>query len=141
MVNQRLLQKVLSPRARLVLQSIAEAIFYGPGGPPATDRLQWLVEEADDFLARAGARTRFLIRLSAWLVNWFAPWAIFRFRPLRQLALEDRIAALTRLEQSPWSAPLLAIKALLSLLYYEHPEAAREVGFDGQCLTQVRVSR
>ena len=120
---------------------MAEAIFFGPGGPPPAERLQWLVAEADDFLARAGARTRLLIRLSAWLVNRFAPWAIFRFRSLRRLPLDDRVAALTRLEQSPWSAPLLAIKALLSLLYYEHPEAAREVGFDGQCLTQVRVSR
>lgn len=124
-----------------MLRSIAEAIFFGPAGPPAPERLQWLVAEADDFLAHAGARTRFLIRLSAWLVNAFAPWAIFRFRPLRRLPLEERIAALSRLERSQLSAPLLAIKALLSLLYYEHPDAAREVGFDGQCLAQVRVSR
>ena len=120
---------------------MAEAIFYGPGGPPSADRLRWLVQEADDFLARAGARTRILILLSAWLVNLFSPWAIFRFRPLRRLPLGERVRALTRLERSALSAPLLAIKALLSLLYYEHPDAAREVGFDGQCLTQVRVSR
>jgi hypothetical protein len=124
-----------------VLLAVAEAIFYGPGGPPSAERLQWLVQEADDFLARAGARTRFLILLSAWLVNRFAPWAIFRFRPLRRLPLGKRVEALTLLERSALSAPLLAIKALLSLLYYEHPDAAREVGFDGQCLSQVRVSR
>lgn len=141
MVNQRLLLQALSGRALLALRSIAEAIFFGPGGPPPAERLQWLMEEADDFLARAGGRTRFLIRLSTWIVNLCAPWAIFRFRPLRRLPLEQRIAALTRLEQSPLGAPLLAIKALLSLLYYEHPDAAREVGFDGECLTQVRMSR
>ncbi|HMJ09893.1 MAG TPA: hypothetical protein VK524_00735, partial [Polyangiaceae bacterium] len=95
----------------------------------------------DDFLARAGTRTRFLIRLSAGLVNLLAPWVIFRIGPLRRLPLPDRIRALSRLEQSGFNAPLLAIKALLSLLYYEHPEAAREVGFDGECLTQLRASR
>jgi hypothetical protein len=125
----------------LVLRSIAEATFFGAAGPPPAERLAWLIEEADDFLERAGTRTRLLIRLSLWLVSWLSPWAIFRLGPLRRLELDERVAALARLERSALSAPLLAVKALLSLLYYEHPDASREVGFDGQCLTQVRVRR
>ena len=29
---------------------------------------------------------------------------------------------------------LFAVKAILSMLYYEHPDAAREMGFDGACM-------
>jgi len=28
---------------------------------------------------------------------------------------------------------VLALKSILSLLYFEHPDAAREIGFDAAC--------
>ena len=47
---------------------------------------------------------------------------------------DARIAALTQMEKSPLvAAPLLAIKALLCTLYYEQPDAAREIGADDAC--------
>jgi hypothetical protein len=30
---------------------------------------------------------------------------------------------------------LLALKTILCILYYEHPDAAAEIGFDGECMT------
>jgi hypothetical protein len=45
----------------------------------------------------------------------------------------DRIRALLRLEHRA-GEPLIAVKATLCLLYYEHEDAAREVAFDGACL-------
>ena len=41
---------------------------------------------------------------------------------------------LERFEKSGFAPALLAVKALLSVHYYEHPDAAREVGFDGACM-------
>lgn len=38
------------------------------------------------------------------------------------------------MEKSFASPPVLAVKAILCILYYEHPDAAREVGFVGQGL-------
>ena len=52
----------------------------------------------------------------------------------------QRVHALRRLENEPAAAPLFAVKALLSLIYYEHPDAAREVGFDGECMGQSSVT-
>ena len=67
------------------------------------------------------------------LVSRLAPLFIGRVVTLGALSLPDRIRALTRLEER-FGEPLLAVKAMLCLVYYEHPDAAREVGFDGQCL-------
>ena len=67
------------------------------------------------------------------LVSLLAPFFIGRLATLGSLSVPERIRALTRLEER-FGEPLLAVKAMLCLLYYEHPDAAREVGFDGQCL-------
>jgi hypothetical protein len=125
-----------TPRTLLAARALAEAIFSTTSGPPPRDRLDWLMRELDDFLGRSGVRTRTVLRLSIFVVSWLAPLLTFRVRPLRALALPARIDALERLERSRAALPLLATKAILSVLYYEHPDAAREIGFDGACLTQ-----
>jgi len=53
---------------------------------------------------------------------------------LRALPLGDRSHALEKMESSRFALPLLAVKAMLCIIYYEHPDAAREIGFDGACL-------
>jgi hypothetical protein len=68
-----------------------------------------------------------------WLVTLLSPLLAGRLRLLPALPLELRISALGTLERR-FGEPLLAVKAMLCLLYYEHPGAARDVGFDGQCL-------
>ena len=125
-----------TPRMLRAARALAEAIFSTEAGAPPADRLDWLVRELDDFLGHAGSRARLLVRLSIFAVSWLAPLLAFRLRPLRALPLPARIAALERLERSRAAMPLLATKAILSILYYEHPDAAREVGFDGACLQQ-----
>lgn len=125
--------KPVSRRLLSRLRSIAEAVCWGPHGAPGADRLDWLVADAEDFLAHAGPRTRFVIGISLAAVCLLAPLFVGRFR-LSKLGLRERVRALAALERSRLSAPLFATKAFLSLLYYEHPEAQREVGFDGACL-------
>jgi hypothetical protein len=116
-------------RARLV----AEAVFQRTDGPPPPDRLDWLMLELEDFLARSGAQTRVVFGLSVFVVTVLAPLSIGRLRSLGSLPLRERVRALGRLEDR-LGPPVLAVKALLCILYYEHPDAAREVGFDGSCL-------
>jgi hypothetical protein len=124
---------VLPPALLARLRSIAEAIFFGPRGAPPPARLDWLVAEAADFLTRAGARSRLVIRLSVFMVWVLAPLRIGRLRPLSRLPLPERVRALDHLERSRANPPLLAVKAFLSLLYYEHPDSQLEVGFDAGC--------
>ncbi len=89
--------------------------------------------ELEDFLARAGARTRFLYGAAVLALTVLAPLVIGRLPPLGRLPVRERARALSVLEHSRFGAPVLAVKALLCVLYYEHPDAAREVGFDGEC--------
>lgn len=114
-------------------RSVAEAVFLRADGPAPADRMDWLALELEDFLARSGAQTRVVFRLSLFLVSVLAPLSIGRFRSLASLPLAERARALGRLEDR-LGPPVLAVKALLCVLYYEHPEAAHEVGFDGSCL-------
>jgi hypothetical protein len=125
---------VVGPRMLGALGAVAEALFATDTGPPPRDRIDWLTAECEDFLSRAGSRSRLLVRLAVLAVSVLAPLLVLRFRPLRRLPLGERVRALRVLEASPVAGPLFAVKALLSLIYYEHPDAAREIGFDGECL-------
>jgi hypothetical protein len=102
-------------------------VFARNGHAPPEDRLSWLDGELEDFLARAGTRSRVMLTFSLWLVAVAAPLAFRRWARLEALPVADRVAALAALERA-LPEPLLAVKALLCLIYYEHPDAAREVG-------------
>ncbi|MEZ4265752.1 MAG: hypothetical protein R3F39_05185 [Myxococcota bacterium] len=114
--------------------SVAEVIFESDEGPPPPERIRWLCAQLDDFMARAGSRSRLVFRLALFVIGWLAPWLALRPLPFRFLSHDRRILALERLELSPLAPAMFAVKALLCILYYEHPDAAREIGFDGQCL-------
>jgi hypothetical protein len=119
---------------RDAISAIAEALFSTEAGPPPAERIAWLTNDLEDFLDRAGGRSRFVFLLSVLAVSVLAPLLAGRLRSLRAMPVATRIDALDRMERSRMSLPLLAVKALLCLVYYEHPDAAREVGFDGRCL-------
>lgn len=125
-------RSLLGARALSAARAIAEAVFAAADGAPPRDRLDWLVSELEDFTARAGWRARFVLRLMIGVVSILAPLCIGRLTPARRLALPDRIRALATLERR-FGEPLLALKAVLCIIYYEHPDAAREAGFDAAC--------
>jgi len=142
----------LPPWAARATRAIAEAVFAhalrdgdgdgdGDGdveAPPA-DRVEWVCREVDDFLARVSFRTYVIVLASLVTLVVLAPLMIRRFSGLAAMTLPDRIRALERVERSALSPALLAVKALLSVHYYEHPDAAREVGFDGACMIAPRA--
>jgi len=115
------------------LVAIAEAVFSRDGRAPAAERMSWVEQEMEDFLARAGRRSRTLFVAMVWVTSVLAPLFVGRFTLLHRLPLSERIGALRALE-ARFGEPLLAVKALLCLVYYEHPDAAHDVGFDGACL-------
>jgi hypothetical protein len=123
---------IARPATIRAASAIAEAVFARDGRPPAAERIAWLEREFEDFLARSGPRSRFVLSLMVRLVSLLAPLFIGRMATLGALSVPDRVRALTRLEKR-FGEPLLAVKAMLCLLYYEHPDAAAEVGVDGQC--------
>jgi hypothetical protein len=125
------------------LRAVVEAIFARGGQgdesdeivPPPADRIDWVCREVDDFLARVTVRSRVLVLLSLFAVSVLGPLFARRFGTLGSIALTDRVHALERFERSMFAPALLAVKALASVHYYEHPDAAREVGFDAACMT------
>jgi hypothetical protein len=120
---------------RAATSALAEALFASEDGAPPAARLRWLCDELDDFLGRAGPKARLFFRLSLLAVSVLAPLMIRRLRPLRTLPLAARTQALTRIEESAFALPLLAVKAILCILYYEHPDVVREIGY-GACASE-----
>lgn len=113
------------------VRAFAEALFSTEEGPPPAERLDWLVGQMGDYLERAGPAARLIFGLALFVVTWLAPLFIWRPPTLRGLEVEERIKALTRMEESFASAPVLAVKAFLCVVYYEHPDVQREVGHVG----------
>lgn len=129
--------RVAAPEGRLgrALWAVAEALFATEQGSPPPARLAWLCAEVHDVLAHIGARARRTFRLALWALTWLAPLVVLRLPPLGRLPVRDRVRALERFERGllPQSAAVLAVKAIVCILYFEHPDAAREIGFDGRC--------
>ncbi len=129
----------LGPWSARAARAVIEAVFAREGAdgkvaPPPADRVEWVCREIDDFLARVTVRSYAVVLLSLFAVSVVAPLLARRFGALASLPLADRIDALERFEKSGLAPALLAVKALVSVHYYEHPDAAREVGFDGTCM-------
>lgn len=118
------------------LGTLAEIVFADEDGPPPPERVRWFVHEFDDFLSRVGARSRFIVSAAMGVVNRVSPLMALRPGPLRRLSRERQVLALERLEKSPLAPALLATKAGMCLVWFEHPDAAEEIGFDGLCMKE-----
>ncbi|MCC6623115.1 MAG: hypothetical protein IT385_17790 [Deltaproteobacteria bacterium] len=108
--------------------ALAEALFATEAGPPPRDHLAWLAHELDDYVAHLGGRSRLIVRGSFLAIAGLAPLASGRLRPLSRLTVHERQRLLERLERSPLALSVLAVRASLCILWYEHPDHAREVG-------------
>ena len=109
------------------LRAISEALFATAQSPPPSTRLDWLDGEIEDFLARRARTVRWSFALLVFVVSVLAPVLVGRFCRLHRLHLPERIAALTAMERR-FGEPLIGLKALLCVLYYEHADSRREIG-------------
>jgi hypothetical protein len=118
-----------------MLWSLAEAIFSTEEGPPPSARLAWLCADMRDFLAKSGPQARTIFTVALFVASWILPFTIGRFPSLARLSVKERAEALERFESGSvaQSAAILALKATLCIVYFEHPDAARAIGFDGEC--------
>lgn len=123
----------LSAAARRRARLVAEALFAGPDGPPPRERLDWLEHDLGDFFGHVGRRARLIFWACTTAVYLVAPLLVGRLRTLGGLTVDERVHAIERLERTPLSIALLGAKAILSLVYFEHPDAAREIGWDQEC--------
>jgi hypothetical protein len=112
------------------LMAVADALFSTERGSPPAERIAFLRHELSDFMARSTRTGRALFTLAALAMSIVAPLSIGKMPPLRRLSLSDRVRALQRFEASTLAPLLLAVRALMCLIYYEHPDALRELGVD-----------
>lgn len=130
----------LTPGMRRASAALVEVLFRTEDGPPPPDRVAWVIAELDDFLAASGARARATYRLCLLGISLLAPLLVLRFGPLRRLPLEPRSRALEKLERSKLALLVFGAKAILSILYYDHPEVASRLGYGGHRLPERSAS-
>ncbi|MCC6875226.1 MAG: hypothetical protein IT378_13045 [Sandaracinaceae bacterium] len=123
----------MGPRSLAAARAIAEALFQREVPPPRA-RLDWMAHELGDFLGNVSLRARWVFRLSVFALTWIGPLVILRLPPLARLDLQTRARVLDGVEGTPLSLALLAVKAILCIIYFEHPDSAREIGWDQRCM-------
>lgn len=131
----------LTPGMRANAIALSEALFATRKGPPPAETLNWLADELDDFLRRAGARARWSMRLCLLAVAWMVPLFARRVGGFATMDLAARTHGLERMEASSLGVPFFGAKAILCVLWYEHEENAEHAGYDGVSLVEVRRSR
>jgi hypothetical protein len=97
-------------------------------------RLDWAIDDLRAFLAGAGPRTTLIFRIALFFVAWMPMFFIARIGPLHRLKPEHALLYLEKLDRSRLAALLLLPKALFSLVYFEHPDSLKEIGFDNSCM-------
>ncbi len=123
----------MPPYLEAPLLALARGLYdRGQGVPEA--RAEWAVNDLASFVQHAGRRTAFLLALTTLVVEWCPLLFIGAFSRMSRLSSDGLARYLERFDRSRLSIVLILPKALLSLVYYEHPEAIRETGYDGQCL-------
>lgn len=115
-------------------RAVAEALFATAEGAPPPKRLDWVERELRSFLGHAGAQARFVFGASVYAVTLLGPLVAGKLGGFAALGLADRMRVLEKVEKSFLSTPLLGVKAILCIVYFEHPEAARHIGATGECL-------
>lgn len=135
---------LLSRRQRRILRAVAEGLFSEPERPIPATRLDWLEVECDDFLAATTGMTRTIVWLALTVLQFSPPLSIWAPRLMTGCTIDQRQKCLERIESSPLvfvSLLVALIKAFLSSMYFEHPDALAETGFDGMCVSGERPDR
>jgi hypothetical protein len=122
------------PQARWLTRAaaVAEALFTVPETAPLEPaRLRWLQHQLHLFQQDVGGLGMLIFRTALWAVCALSPWLILRPGSFVRLSLADRVRAMHALEKSPLAMTLFATKALLCMIWFEHPTSARSIGVGG----------
>jgi hypothetical protein len=124
----------LADRTRAQARAFAEALFTPEGGSLPGARLEWLVDELDDFVRHAGREARTVLTSSLAAIAAAVPLALGVARSFASLSVDERVRGLERVERTPLGLAILGAKAMVCIVWYEHPESARDIDHDGACL-------
>jgi hypothetical protein len=133
------------PFARRAILSVAEALFTDDTlaiDEGAKARFDWLVLDADAMISNGSRQLRAGMRMSILLLELLPLFVVGRFARCSSLPLATRVLYLQRLEAGPITQLALLVvlwKSLLTILYFEHPEAAPHLGHDGRHERHLRV--
>jgi hypothetical protein len=126
----------LSPWQTTELRAFAEAFFADEDGPPSDPHLDNTLDELGQLIAHAGARSQLLFGASVLTMAFLVPALLLgRFRRFSRLSFDERLEALHRSERSPAGLAVFLLRALTSIVFYEHPDGARAIRWDQRCLT------
>jgi hypothetical protein len=114
------------------LAALAEVIFAGDSGAPPASRIAWTVEQVRQFCREVGGKSVLVFRLALFGVSWVAPLLSGAIPPLRRHGIKRRETIVHRFEASIFGLSIFAVKAFLCMHYFEHPDVADEVNFDGE---------
>jgi hypothetical protein len=114
------------------LAAVAEVVFADADGPPPPDRIAWTVQQVRSFCERVGGKAVLVFRLALFAITWIAPLFTLSLPPLRRHDIGRRQKIVHRFENSIFGLTIFAAKAFLCMQYFEHPDVAEEVNFDGE---------
>ncbi len=107
-------------------------------------RLDALVDDVDSYVSHASRPLRVGLLVMLEVVRFTPLFLLWRFATFASLACADRAEILERMERSrfvPLTLVVAAYKAILCLLYFEHPEALAAVGYSAQRRRWLRPRR
>jgi hypothetical protein len=123
----------LKHRHRSIVRAFAEAMFHHDPPPPKA-RLDTFADEVDRFISPASKTLRFGLLLMLDAIRLLPPFVIGRFAVFEELTLEQRIRMLEKMDRSRRPLVVLlfvAYKTVLTMLFFEHPDELRAVGYPG----------
>ncbi len=113
------------PRVRRAVRAVAEALFDDET-PPDPARLDWAADDFLRFMVTATGRAHLILRASLFALTWLTPLFVFTPLPFAWLPVKRRVLALERMEHSPLGPAALAVKAMLCMIWFEHPDTQTE---------------
>lgn len=116
---------------RVVLRAIAEAMF-SQDGEVELARLDAHLDELDALISAASKPLRFALRVALLVVRVAPLLFFFRMRTIERLAIDDRVAVLSRLERSRFinlSLAFVGWRSLMTVVFYEHPTELDNLGY------------
>jgi len=116
-----------------IVHGVAEAMFHAPGMPSVeqaavVSRVDSLL--VDDLLPLAAQAFRGVLQLVEW--STMGRYGL----PFSKLELDDRAAELAQwsvASDSTWRAAADALKAVLGMAYFEHPDVRAAIGWQPTC--------
>lgn len=123
--------KTLNHRQITVARAVAGAFFDDGSGSLPQERLDFAMRELRRVVSRAGYQTRLAFRFACLAIQ-FAPFLLGRLRRFSRLELPARQTLLRKLEPGLLGLVVVLFKNTLSIVYFEHPDALAETGYDGR---------